>query len=132
METFTESQLAYLNGERRLARLATADENGRPHVTPVGMWRYNEEQGTIDIGGHDLAATKKYRNVKANPQAALVVDDLASLDPWHPRAVMVQGPAAVVNEDGHALIRIQPDKVLSWGVGDAQVEQILEPLTEPG
>ncbi|HZD23188.1 MAG TPA: PPOX class F420-dependent oxidoreductase [Acidimicrobiia bacterium] len=118
MDKLTPAQLAYLHGERRLARLATADQNGRPHVTPVGMWRYNDDLGTIDVSGHDLAATKKYRNVVANPQAALVVDDLASVDPWHPRAVVVQGSAAALDEDGQAVIRIRPNKIISWGMGD--------------
>ncbi|MGH8915076.1 MAG: PPOX class F420-dependent oxidoreductase [Acidimicrobiia bacterium] len=117
MKTFTPAQLAYLQGERRLARLATADQNGKPHVTPVGMWRYNEELGTVDIGGHNLAATKKFRNVQANPQAALVIDDLATTDPWHPRAVIVEGPATAIPRNGDdALLRIAPDKIISWGL----------------
>lgn len=120
MKTFTPAQLAYLQGGRRLGRLATADENGRPQVTPVGMWRYNEELGTIDVGGRKLIATKKYRNVRANPQAALVVDDVASTNPWRPRAVIVEGPTEVMPQDGgsNALIRITPDRIISWGLED--------------
>jgi pyridoxamine 5'-phosphate oxidase family protein len=68
------------------------------------------------VGGHNLATTQKYRNVIANPQAALVVDDLASVDPWQPRAVIVQGSAKTITEGGEDLIRISPDKILSWGV----------------
>lgn len=67
MDKLTSAQLAYLQEERRLARLATADENGKPHVTAVGVWRYNDKLGTIDVGGHNLATTQKYRNVIANP-----------------------------------------------------------------
>lgn len=116
MPTFTAAELSYLQGERRLARLATADTGGRPHVTPVGMWRYNPELGTIDISGHDLASTRKYRDIRANPQAALVVDDLASVDPWRPRAVLVEGPAeAVAGEEG-PVIRLTPARVISWGL----------------
>lgn len=118
MDKLTTAQLAYLQEGRRLARLATADTDGMPQVTPVGMWRYNDELGTVDVRGHDLAATKKYRNVRANPQAALVVDDLASVDPWHPRAILVQGRAAAVTEGGEQLIRISPDRVVSWGIDD--------------
>ena len=118
LASFTTAQLAYLQGERRLARLATADENAKPHVTPVGMWQYNAGLGTIDIGGHNLAATKKYRNVKANRQAALVVDDLASVDPWRPRAIIVEGSAEALSLGGEddALIRITPEKIISWGL----------------
>jgi pyridoxamine 5'-phosphate oxidase family protein len=111
---FTNAELDYLQGERRLGRLATVDETGRPHVVPVGMWRYNAELGAIDVGGHDLARTRKYRNVAANHRAALVIDDLASTDPWRPRAVLVQGSAHVV--PGQQLIRIVPESVVSWGL----------------
>jgi len=66
----------------------------------------------------DEAATKKFRNVEANPQAALVVDDLASVDPWHPRAVIVEGSAEALSRGGEddALIRITPEKIISWGL----------------
>jgi PPOX class F420-dependent enzyme/OxyR family protein len=83
----------YLLGERRLGRLATIDRTGLPHVVPVGMWSYNSDLETIDVSGHGFAATRKFRNVQANPKAAFIVDDLASVQPWRPRAVMVQGEA---------------------------------------
>ena len=121
MKSFSPAELAYLQGERRLGRVATADLRARPQVTPVGMWRYNPELGTIDITGRDFAATRKYRNVRANPRAAIVVDDIASVDPWRPRAVMVEGPAeAVAGGPGGSepLIRIFPDRILSWGLED--------------
>ncbi|MBW3665464.1 MAG: PPOX class F420-dependent oxidoreductase [Actinobacteria bacterium] len=118
--TFTQAELDYLSQARRLARIATADAAGRPHVTPVGMWHYNPEKGTIDVTGHDFAATRKYRNVAANPRAALVVDDIASTDPFRPRAVVVEGSARAVaadEEDAAPLIRITPDRIISWGLG---------------
>ena len=46
-----------------------------PQVNPVGF-RYDPALGVIDIGGHDLTASKKFRNVAAGSRAALVVDDL--------------------------------------------------------
>ncbi|MDQ3708078.1 MAG: PPOX class F420-dependent oxidoreductase [Actinomycetota bacterium] len=118
METFSHAELAYLQSERRLARLATADADGQPHVTPVGMWSYNAALNTIDVSGRNFAATRKYRNVRTNPKAALVVDDLASVDPWRPRAVLVEGPAeAVAPDDGNAaLIRIALARIISWGL----------------
>src|SRR6266508_3880568 len=42
-----QPELEYLEGERRLGRLATVDGTGQPHVVPVG-WSYNPELGTID------------------------------------------------------------------------------------
>ena len=112
---FSDQELAYLQGGRRLGRLATADAAGRPHVVPVG-WSYNAELGTIDISGHSFATTKKFRNVRANPQAAFVVDDV--LPPWRPRCVTVQGTAEAIDaaDGGQAMIRIQPQKIVSWGL----------------
>lgn len=119
MASFSEAELSYLSGERRMGRLATADADGLPHVVPIGMWRYNPERGTLDVSGRDLARTHKFRNVQANQQAAFVVDDMASIDPWRPRAVMVQGPAEAIEHDvdgGRSLIRLRPDKIVSWGL----------------
>lgn len=121
MASFSKAELDYLQAERRLGRVATADPRGRPQVTPVAMWRYNPELRTIDITGRDFARTRKHRNVRANPQAAIVVDDLAGVDPWHPRAVMVEGPAEAVPGDadgGAPLIRIFPDRIVSWGLDE--------------
>lgn len=118
MTNLSPDELSYLQGGRRLARLATADAAARPQVTPVGMWRYNADLGTIDITGHNFETTRKFRNVQANPRAAMVVDDMASTDPWRPRAVTIEGPAeAIAASDGQgALIRLIPDKVVSWGL----------------
>lgn len=118
MATFSDAELDYLLGERRLARLATVDPSGLPHVVPVG-WSYNAELGTIDVSGRNFAASRKFRNVRANPKAALVVDDV--LPPWRPRSVMVQGRAEALDppagsEGAQALIRIFPDRILSWGL----------------
>ena len=117
---FTAEELAYLNDTtRRLARIATADREALPHVTPVGMWRYNPETGTIDVSGRRFAATKKFRNVQENPYVAIVIDDIASTDPWRPRAIHVQGSAEAVIDDSEAdggTVRITPDHVSSWGL----------------
>lgn len=120
MSAFTNQELAYLRSGRRLARIATADAKGLPQVTPVGMWWINEELDTVDVSGRNFTATKKYRNVQENPQASIVIDDLASVDPWRPRAVMVQGHAQALPDDGsgHAVIRIHPDTVVSWGLAE--------------
>jgi pyridoxamine 5'-phosphate oxidase family protein len=111
---FSEAELAYLHGERRLGRLATAGGDGTPHVVPVG-WTHNAELDTIDVGGHDLAATKKYRDVAWSGRAAIVVDDLASVTPWRPRGIEVRGRAEVVATPS-PLIRIHPERIVSWGL----------------
>ena len=122
MTALTDAQIDYLAGQR-LARLATAGPDGRPHVVPVSF-RYNAELGTIDCGGMHVATTKRYRDVQANPYAAIVVDDLAAADPWTPRMVEIRGRAEAVEAGGEplgpgfgpAFIRIHPDRVNSYGV----------------
>ena len=112
MSAFTESQLAYLKGERRLARIATVGPDGTPHVVPVG-WTYNPKTDTIDVGGRNFAATKKYRDVTRSGRAAIVIDDV--LPPWQPRGVEVRGRAEAIG-DPDPLIRIHPDRIVSWGI----------------
>jgi pyridoxamine 5'-phosphate oxidase family protein len=115
MSAFSTAELAYLqDGGRRLGRLATVGRDGTPHVVPVG-WRYNAGEDTIDVGGRDLLATKKFRDAERSGRAAIVIDDLASTDPWQPRAVEVRGQAEALR-DPVALIRIHPERVVSWGV----------------
>jgi pyridoxamine 5'-phosphate oxidase family protein len=114
MSVFTEEELRYLLGERHLARLATVGKDGTPHVTPVG-WTYNAELGTIDVGGHDMTNTKKYRDVRRTGRAAVVIDDV--LPPWRPRGIEVRGRAEAVNGP-RPLIRIHPGRVVSWGISD--------------
>ena len=87
MSVFSKNELGYLAG-KRLGRLATIDTGGLPHVVPLG-WSYNPALDTIDVGGRDFGRTKKFRNVRANPKVALVIDDV--LPPWRPRGVMVRG-----------------------------------------
>jgi pyridoxamine 5'-phosphate oxidase family protein len=90
MSAFTRPELDYLLGDRRLARLATVGRDGTPHVVPVG-WRYNPDEDAIDVGGRDPARTTKYRHVHRTGRAAIVIDDLASIDPWRPRGIEVRG-----------------------------------------
>jgi pyridoxamine 5'-phosphate oxidase family protein len=114
----TAAELEFLSGAR-LGRLATSDASGQPHVVPVG-WRYNSELQVFEISGRAFAGTRKYRNVLANPKAALVIDDV--LPPWRPRCVHVQGPAEAVPADPaagrEAFIRLTPTKVTSWGLDE--------------
>jgi pyridoxamine 5'-phosphate oxidase family protein len=117
--TFTGGELRYLRGERRLARIATVGRDGTPHVVPVG-WRYNPELDTIDSGGLDLTNTKKYRDVRRSGRAAIVVDDIVSVDPWRVRGLEVRGRAEVVDKP-RPLIRIHPGRIVSWGIDDESV-----------
>jgi pyridoxamine 5'-phosphate oxidase family protein len=114
MSIFSDAEMAYLLGERRLARIATVGKDGTPHVVPVG-WSYNSAEGTIDVGGLDLEPTKKYRDVRRSRRAAVVIDDIVSVDPWRVRGVEVRGRAEALHEP-RPLIRIHPERVVSWGL----------------
>ena len=67
-------------------------------------------------GGIDLTKTIRYRHLRENPQAAIVIDDLVSVDPWRPRGVKVRGPATLEDDEGRMRIRIRPQVVWSWGI----------------
>ena len=90
MSVFRKAELSYLAGGRQLGRLATVGADGTPHVVPVG-WIYNAARDTIDIGGHELEQSKKFRDVARTTRAAIVIDDLASTDPWRPRGIEIRG-----------------------------------------
>jgi pyridoxamine 5'-phosphate oxidase family protein len=116
------AQIEYL-ASQLLGRLATAGADHKPHVVPTSF-RYNAELGTIDVGGHRVADTKKYRDVQANGWAAIAVDDLVSVDPWVPRFLEIRGRAEAIPTGGahlgpgfgDAFIRIFPEKVNSFGI----------------
>jgi pyridoxamine 5'-phosphate oxidase family protein len=116
------AQIEYL-ARQLLGRLATAGADHKPHVVPTSF-RYNADLGTIDVGGHHVATTKKYRDVQTNGWAAIVVDDLVSVDPWTPRMLEIRGRAEALATGGahlgpgfgDAFIRIHPEKVNSFGI----------------
>jgi pyridoxamine 5'-phosphate oxidase family protein len=114
MSYFTRNEIEYL-GSGLLGRLATVGPDGTPHLAPVGMYSYNPELDTIDIGGYEMESTKKYRDVAGSGRAALVVDDLASTDPWWPRGIEVRGRAEAVGGE-RPLIRIHPERIVAWGI----------------
>jgi pyridoxamine 5'-phosphate oxidase family protein len=118
---FTEIERDYLSSQR-LGRLATVAPDGTLQNNPVGF-RYEPATGTIDIGGHNLSASRKFHNVETNPEVAFVVDDLASTDPWRVRGIEIRGRAEALRGHGPAaphlgaeIIRIHPRRVLSWGI----------------
>ncbi|TDD32788.1 PPOX class F420-dependent oxidoreductase [Actinomadura sp. KC06] len=120
----TDIEREYLSTQR-LARLATVGPKGDPQNNPVG-YTYNAGTGTFDILGWNLAKSRKYRNVQGNDQVALVIDDLASVRPWHVRGIEVRGRAETVVEDdpqssrfGADLIRIHPHTIFTWGLDPA-------------
>ncbi|KII00493.1 hypothetical protein LP52_01345 [Streptomonospora alba] len=129
MSPFTDTEIDYLTSQP-LGRLATVDTRGRPQVKPVGVF-YDPENAGLVVGGVDMAASKKFRDAAADPAVAVVVDDLASLDPWSPRGIEIRGRAETRTEGGEetgrrlgagfpfspAWILIRPRRIVSWGIG---------------
>jgi len=115
---FRDAERAYLAGGRQLGRIATVGADGTPHVVPVA-WIYNAVRDTIDIGGHELERTKKFRDVVRTGRAAIVVDDLQSTDPWRPRGIEIRGRGEAIALPT-PLIRIHPERIVSWGIGRAR------------
>src|SRR5690242_8674109 len=114
MSVFREAELNYLSGGRQLGRIATVGADGTPHVVPVS-WFYNAARDAIDIGGRELQETKKFRDVARSERAAIVIDDLASTDPWHPRGIEIRGRGEAIAMPT-PLIRIHPERIVSWGL----------------
>jgi pyridoxamine 5'-phosphate oxidase family protein len=121
--SLSNAEIAYLAGQR-LGRLATMQPDGTLQANPVGF-RHNPATGTIDIGGFNMAASRKFRNVADNGRAAFVVDDIASVDPWRVRCVEIRGHAEAIAAPADsaapvqgAIIRIHPDRVLSFGLDE--------------
>lgn len=112
MSVFTEPELQYLRSQR-MARLATASASGMPDVAAV---TFGIDDDTIVSGGYDITKTVRYGNLLKNPRAVIVIDDLASVDPWSPRGVKVRGEASIEQGDGGLMIRIVPDVIWSWGI----------------
>src|SRR6185503_10962255 len=114
MSAFTQPELEYMSGGRQLGRIATVGADGTPHVVPVA-WIYNAARDTIDVGGSELERTKKFRDVGRSGRAAIVIDDLASTDPWRPRGIEVRGRGEAITIPT-PLIRVHPERIVSWGL----------------
>ena len=131
---------AYL-ARHRVARLATADAGGAPHVVPLCYAVSGDHVYFVvddkpkDPGGRAL---KRMRNIAENPAVALVVDDYA--ENWRRLAfLLLRGRAAIVDDpaeraralkalrlryrqyramdlDGpeHPVVRITPSRVHQW------------------
>jgi pyridoxamine 5'-phosphate oxidase family protein len=123
MSPFTDKEIEYLRGQP-LGRMATAGATGAPHIVPVGF-RLGPGAETIEIGGHALSKSKKWRDLQANPKIGFAVDDLVSTDPWTPRGIAIRGRAELHDEGGEqrfghgwdsAWLAVVPQRIVSWGI----------------
>ena len=114
MSVFRQAEIQYLAGGRQLGRIATVGADGTPHVVPVA-WIYNAVRDTIDIGGYDLERSKKFRDVARTERVAIVIDDLKTTEPWHPRGIEIRGRGEAITLPT-PLIRVHPERIVSWGL----------------
>jgi pyridoxamine 5'-phosphate oxidase family protein len=119
MGLFTKAEITYLTTERLLGRIATVGRDGMPHIAPVG-WRFDEVREVIEVGGRNLTASKKFKDVARTGRAAIVIDDV--LPPWKPRGVEIRGRAEAIAEPD-PLIRIYPERIVGWGLDDSSLER---------
>ncbi|HEY3881127.1 MAG TPA: PPOX class F420-dependent oxidoreductase [Trebonia sp.] len=118
---FTDAERQFLN-RQPLGHLSTIGSDGFPQVKPLGF-SYNENLGTIDIAGFNMAASAKYRNVQANPRVGFVVDEMTEQSMEGAHFLEVRGTAETVtgppSADGHLaaeIIRIHPTRVIAFNV----------------
>ena len=97
---FTAQQRAFLTMQR-VGHLATADTGGRPHVVPV-CYAFDDHAVYIalDAKPKRVAAQelKRVRNIRDNPQVALVVDRYD--EDWTQLAyLLIRGIATLLDTD---------------------------------
>ena len=130
MIKFTAKELVFLKSNE-ICRLATSTIDGRPQVTPV-MYAMDGANFLIAVD----YGTKKLKNVRENPNVALVVDSLRPNS-----AVTIEGKCSVYErgaeyrrllnllmkrfevyrknpwgEGESPIFRITPSKAVSWGL----------------
>ena len=91
---FTDKEVQFLE-QNELCRLATASKKGELHIVPVSyVWRDGIAYVVTDYG------TRKLRNLRENPHAALLIDTNATR-----KAVMISGTTQLI-EKGEEYRRI--------------------------
>jgi pyridoxamine 5'-phosphate oxidase family protein len=119
--TFTAAEVAYLR-EQQIGRLCTIGREGQPQVRPVGL-HLSPDETSIDIVGHALASTQKWRNVARNSDVAFIVDNVISLTPPDARGIEIRGTATLLPGQGATngglsgnIMRIEPRRITTWGL----------------
>jgi PPOX class F420-dependent enzyme/OxyR family protein/uncharacterized protein (TIGR02246 family) len=110
--------------EQQRGVLTTIAANGWPQAKPVGF-RYDPQQGSIDVSGHGMERSAKFANVAANPRVAFTIDDVTDSDAGAEgvRFLEIRGVAEQVRLDepvmpglGQWIIRIHPRRLVSYNV----------------
>jgi pyridoxamine 5'-phosphate oxidase family protein len=118
--SLTQAEQKFLAGHR-LAMLATVGPDGGPQNKPVG-YAYNDELGTIDIYGLNMAQSAKYRNVARQPLVALVVDNPSGVGP-EAQFLEIRGQAETTRAEAPPfpgasaeIIRIHPRRIVALNI----------------
>jgi PPOX class probable F420-dependent enzyme len=92
-------------GAARVARLATADAAGRPHVVPVTFALAGDTvYSAVDAKPKRGTALRRLANVRANPRVALLVDHYA--EDWDTLWwVRADGAGRVLDSDAPEAVR---------------------------
>ena len=114
MSVFTIAELDYLKSQP-LMRFASASASGRPDVAPVV---FEVDGSDIVTAGFNITHTVRYKNIQSNPRVSVVVDDLASMNPWSPRGIKIIGTAVIEESNGSPRFRISPGVIVSWALND--------------
>ena len=96
----SDDERAFAEGHR-VAHLATADAAGAPHVIPICYALIGDAFYFVvdEKPKRTRTGLKRLRNIAANPQVALVIDDYD--EDWTRLAyLLVRGRAALVEEHG--------------------------------
>ena len=154
--TLSPEQTAFLV-RQRVARLATADGEGRPHAVPVCFaYAPGSVYVALDEKPKDVPVTalKRVRNIQKNPDVALIADRYA--EDWSLLAfVMVRGRAGLLEPaagehaaavrllrgkyhqyeamriEENPIIAIRAERATSWGAldePDAPEPAVLDPI----
>jgi pyridoxamine 5'-phosphate oxidase family protein len=112
---FTDEEIAYIRSQP-LARVATSASDGQPDVVPVS---FEFDGFHFFIGGFNPNNTRRTKNIEAgNDKVAIVIDDLATVQPWSPRYVRVYGTVELVDREARGgtarIMKVTPR--VSWSM----------------
>ena len=138
--TLTEAESSFAKTQR-VARLATADAGGHPHIVPV-CYAFDAIHFYIPLDEKpkkvDESKLRRVRNIEARHEASLLIDQYDDdwsrlgfvlihghaglhqpIDPLHTQALVLLRERyfqyRTMELENHSVIVITPDSVTSWG-----------------
>jgi PPOX class probable F420-dependent enzyme len=136
-DLLSDAEAAFVN-ERRVAHLATSDDDASLHVIPICfVYLGGSFYSAIDEKPKSGTELRRLRNIRANPRASLIFDSYD--EDWTKLAwVLVRGAASILHEGpehdaavaalrekypqyktmefaGKPVVRVEPQRVSTWG-----------------